>query len=254
MARSTGTLPRAAWLSLVGWTALATLLFIGLSITVTGIILHTIGRSLGPTGIGVAVTVAFLVGAPAIFYHLLRQRQLHLANQRLQQLASTDWLTACLNRRSFTSEVCDLLDHAKEGAFLVIDADNFKLVNDRFGHDHGDEALQLVARTIKSCIREGDLVGRLGGEEFGVFLLGARPETAMVVAERIRRAVERVPFAPDGIPHTLSVSVGVAPFDRPVSFRDLFRAADRRLYGAKHLGRNRVVTEDPVLAQPSAAA
>ena len=76
----------------------------------------------------------------------------------------------------------------------------------------------------------------------------------MVVAERIRRAVERLSFAPNGTRHTLSVSVGVAPFDRPISFIDLFQRADRRLYGAKQSGRNRVVTDDLGLPRASAAA
>lgn len=247
-------LPRAAWLSLIGRTVVVTFLLTALSIAITGLILHMLGRNLGPTGVSVAVAIPLLLGAPSVFYHLLRQRQLNLDNQQLKVLASTDWLTACLNRGAFTSLVNAHLNLATEGAFLVVDADNFKLVNDRFGHDRGDEALQLVARTIKACIRDGDLVGRLGGEEFGVFLIGASPETAMVVAERIRRAVERISFAPDGVRHTLSVSVGVAPFDRRVSFLDLFQLADRRLYGAKQSGRNRVVTDDLGLPRASAAA
>lgn len=253
MVGSWGALAKAAWPSIIGWAVALTLLFTCASIAITGVVLHWLGRDLGRTGISIAVAIPLLVGAPAIVYHLLRQRYLSLANQRLHVLASTDSLTDCLNRRAFTSEVSERLDVVREGAFLVIDVDNFKLVNDRFGHECGDDALRLVARGIKSCIRQGDLVGRMGGEEFGVFLAGASPGTAMLVAERIRHAVERIVLAPEGTRYTLSVSVGVAPFDRMTSFSDLFRLADRRLYGAKQSGRNRVVTDDIGLPQASAA-
>src|SRR5690606_27358019 len=112
--------------------------------------------------------------------------------------ASTDWLTTCLNRRAFTHLVSDHLEETEVGAFLVIDADHFKFINDHFGHDRGDEALQLMADTIMASVREGDIVGRIGGEEFGVFLPDAGPETARQFGERIRRAVADAPFAPEG--------------------------------------------------------
>jgi diguanylate cyclase (GGDEF)-like protein len=168
-------------------------------------------------------------------------------------LASTDWLTACLNRRAFTHQVIDHLGDASAGAFLVIDADHFKVINDHYGHDRGDEVLQLMATTIKANLREGDLVGRIGGEEFGVFLKGANHQTAQLVAERIRRAVEKATFIPDGAAHPLSVSVGGAFYDQPISFSELFRVADQTLYGAKQSGRNRVIVADAT-DQSSAAA
>jgi diguanylate cyclase len=131
-----------------------------------------------------------------------------------------------------------LLDTATGGALLVIDADHFKMVNDYFGHDCGDEALQLMARTIKASVRDGDLVGRIGGEEFGVFLKEASLDNATMTAERIRRSVATASFTPDGTDHQLSVSIGGAHFDSRISFTDLFRIADQRLYEAKQSGRN----------------
>jgi diguanylate cyclase len=97
-------------------------------------------------------------------------------------------------------------------------------------------------------------VGRIGGEEFGVFLKGANLQIAQIVAERIRRAIERATFMPDGAAHPLSVSVGGAFYDTPISFSDLFRIADQTLYGAKQSGRNRVIVADAGDPQASAAA
>lgn len=123
---------------------------------------------------------------------------------------------------------------------LIIDADNFKSVNDHFGHDRGDEALIAIAKAIKDMLREPDLVGRLGGEEFGVFLPGASREQAELVAERIRQNVTAARFTPNGHTHPLSVSVGGAVFEKELPFAELFRLADQQLYAAKQSGRNRV--------------
>jgi diguanylate cyclase (GGDEF)-like protein len=237
-------LPKAAWLAISGWTILAIVVSAGLALAISEAIMRSVGHHLHAPGVAIAIAVSVLVGGPAVFYHLVRQQQLRLANQRLQVLASTDWLTACLNRRAFTHQVSDHLGATGEGAFLVIDADHFKVINDHYGHDRGDEVLQLLATTIKSNLREGDLVGRIGGEEFGVFLKGANQQTAEIVAERIRRAIERTRFMPDGTEHPLSVSVGGAFYDEPISFSDLFRVADQKLYGAKQSGRNRVIVAD----------
>jgi diguanylate cyclase (GGDEF)-like protein len=181
------------------------------------------------------------LGGPILLFMQIQSAQLREANRRLEALASTDWLTDCLNRRAFTGRVAANLDHSRgSGTLLVIDADHFKTVNDRFGHERGDEVLQMIARAIRDSVREGDLVGRLGGEEFGVFLKGAGFEAAHGAAERIRIAVNALFVASDGLAQRLSVSIGGAVCAGDVGFAELFRVADRRLYGAKHAGRNRV--------------
>ena len=160
--------------------------------------------------------------------------------------ASTDALTQVMNRAAFSTLVDAYLKQVRSaqdkarGALLIIDADNFKSVNDRFGHDRGDEALITIAKSIKSTLRAPDLVGRLGGEEFGVFLPGATTEQASNVAERIRQTVNVAEFSPAGARHHLSVSVGGAVFEKELPFADLFRLADQQLYAAKQAGRNRV--------------
>jgi diguanylate cyclase (GGDEF)-like protein len=196
-----------------------------------------------------------LVLAPPFFFYLLSKlRELAIAHHELMNVASTDSLTACLNRRAFTEMVEGYLRRVAEaqnrdrpaaqaGALLVIDVDHFKSVNDRFGHDHGDEALKIIASTIKGVVRDIDLVGRIGGEEFSVFLPGLQAEGVANVAERIRREIGEAAFRPHGERYRLSASIGGAVFDRPFSFSELYRRADRQLYRAKQSGRDRVDLE-----------
>lgn len=193
-----------------------------------------------------------LILAPPFFFLLLeKMRQLAVAHNELMTVAATDSLTSLLNRRAFTEMVDGYLKRVEEagkssaekisgGALLVIDVDHFKDVNDRYGHDKGDEALKLIAGAIRDVVRETDLVGRIGGEEFCVFIPGQPVEQASATAERIRRAVVEAEFAPSGTRHGLSVSVGGVAFDNVHPFSDLYRTADERLYAAKHNGRNRV--------------
>lgn len=192
------------------------------------------------------IALPLLLATPAFAFLMTKLRELAIAHYNLQIVASTDSLTSCLNRGAFMMLVdaylsrVDAAHNPRNGALLVIDADHFKRINDKFGHDKGDEALRLIAKTIKATLRNIDLVGRIGGEEFGVFLPGCDPGQTRSVAERIRLAVNDAPFAPDGLPTRLSVSVGGASYESPISLGDLYRAADQRLYAAKRLGRNRV--------------
>ena len=192
------------------------------------------------------VVIPLLLAPPLLFFLLDKTRQLAIAHHELLDVASTDALTNVLNRRAFTEMVGEYLKRVEDtavpshGALLVVDVDHFKAVNDNFGHENGDHALQIIAKTIAESLRDTDLVGRLGGEEFGIFLPLHTPERTSVVAERIRLAVNEADFFADGRRHGLSVSVGGVTFDAPASFVDLYRSADERLYKAKHNGRNRV--------------
>lgn len=233
-------MPGSAWAAIACQTLLTALVVAWVSFAVAQAVTAPSLQHWDTAGFAAAVALPAIVAPLLMFYHLVRVQRLHHANQKLQVLASTDWLTTCLNRRAFTQQVMGDLRTALKGAFLVIDADNFKVINDHFGHDGGDEALQLMAETIKTHVRDGDLVGRIGGEEFGVFLNGATLDTAGTVAERIRDAIASAKFAPEGMVHSLSVSVGGAFFEGRITFANLFRIADQRLYGAKQKGRNRV--------------
>lgn len=244
MTTSIRELPGTAWAAIVRWMLLIVLISTAISVGISEVIMQTLSNGLNGPGLAASIALPVLLGGPVILFHLIRLQQLRLANQKLQVLASTDWLTACLNRRAFTHQVSTHLAVVPAGAFLMIDADHFKIINDRFGHDRGDEVLQMMADSIKAGIREDDLVGRIGGEEFGVFLKGADLAMAKSTAERIRRSIEKMVFAPDGAAHMLSVSVGGAFYKGRISFAELFRIADQRLYSAKQMGRNRVEIAD----------
>ena len=232
-----------SWSSVGRWTLFGTMACVLISVGFNALMFGDLGSVALHRSIISATVLPVLLGLPLFFYMSLRVRGLAITNLRLGLVARTDSLTACLNRGAFTSKVSGLLTHrpaGARGALLMIDADNFKAINDLFGHDAGDEALTIIARSIRTILRAGDLVGRMGGEEFGVYLPNVDQHGAEAVAERIRRSVNLAVFAPDGRQRSLSVSIGGVVFEGPASFSELFRIADQRLYGAKQTGRNRV--------------
>jgi diguanylate cyclase len=173
------------------------------------------------------LVIPLLLAPPFFFVLLNKLRELAIAHHELLSIASTDSLTSLLNRRAFTTMVDGYLERVKQdsancqGALLLVDVDHFKAVNDRFGHDSGDEALKLIARTIKETVREIDLVGRLGGEEFCVFIPSLKPDQIALIAERIRAAVNDASFVADERSYRLSVSVGGIIFAEAESFTSL---------------------------------
>lgn len=192
------------------------------------------------------VIIPSIIAPPVLYFLLTKMRALSIAHRRLEIVASTDSLTSCLNRMAFSTMVDAYLERCAtstdgRGAMLVIDVDHFKRINDSHGHQSGDEALQTIADAIRASLREIDLVGRLGGEEFSVFLPGAHEDQCAVVAERVRSAVEIATFVKDGKRWPLTVSVGAAALRTPTTFSELYRLADLHLYAAKRSGRNRVV-------------
>lgn len=170
--------------------------------------------------------------------------QLAAAHRRLSEKASRDDMTGMLNRESFFAALDGSRRKSDRGALLIIDADHFKIINDSYGHLTGDEALLLIAGAIERGVRSGDILGRIGGEEFGAFLVGATEQEAKRVAERIRREVELVRFRPvDERTVPLTVSIGGTVCAEGSNVSELMRAADLRLYQAKHRGRNLTVLD-----------
>jgi diguanylate cyclase (GGDEF)-like protein len=156
-----------------------------------------------------------------------------------------DPLTGLVNRRGFFQETARVArrqaDNPHLAAMLLIDLDNFKSINDRFGHAVGDKVLQIFAETAVQAVRPTDFVGRLGGEEFAAVLHNVGRERAMVIAERMRAAFAEATLMVDGCAVGATASVGMvfsdgAEFDAP----ELLTQADRALYEAKERGRNRV--------------
>lgn len=170
--------------------------------------------------------------------------------EALRDMASKDPLTGIYNRRSFMELARQQLARASRFAepmsVMVLDIDHFKRVNDSYGHATGDDALRMVAGACSSVLREYDILGRLGGEEFVIALPGTTPDEGMVVAERVRRHLARMPVpGPDGRFH-LTASIGIAAVDSPAdTMEKAIHRADLALYRAKRNGRNRVVVFQP---------
>jgi diguanylate cyclase (GGDEF)-like protein len=163
-----------------------------------------------------------------------------------EALAVTDGLTGLLLRRTLLERLEEEMKRsAKTGlplAFLLMDLDHFKAVNDAHGHPAGDQVLREVANLFKGSLRDTDFCGRYGGEEFGVILSGTDLGGAHVVAERMRKAVAGKAIDLEGIQVSMTVSLGIALYPaHAASLQPLIERADEALYLAKQAGRNRVV-------------
>jgi len=175
------------------------------------------------------------------------RRQLRKVLNQLTEMAVTDSLTGVANRRSFDdglqSELKRALRYKEEVSVAVLDLDRFKNINDTFGHAFGDHVLREVANRCRSLCRETDLFARCGGDEFAFVLPHTGKEQAMVLMERVRRAVEslRIEDLPRGFSVRVTVSIGVAAFPGDAETAEtLMVEADEALYRAKQGGRNRV--------------
>ena len=174
---------------------------------------------------------------------------------QLRELATRDALSGLLNRRAFLERSTALFDHCRRHgqpcAVLMIDIDHFKRINDRHGHQMGDVAIRTCADAIGHALRDADLLGRLGGEEFAVLLPHATADSATVVAERIRAAMARMDLmSPQGQPLSFTISIGVAEMAaHHAGIEPLLVDADQALYRAKATGRNKVLAYEAAIGQ-----
>lgn len=174
--------------------------------------------------------------------------------EALEKAAHTDPLTGLYNRRAFFSRAQQCLRErsSEPASVLIVDIDHFKQINDAFGHDVGDQAIQMVARRLEEAMRPGDLVCRFGGEEFVALLVGLPVDSVRAIAEQIRSAVQTTDLpVTDGRLVKVTISGGIAsiPAGRPLPSGILdatIKSADKRLYEAKQQGRNRVVCDAPI--------
>jgi diguanylate cyclase (GGDEF)-like protein len=179
----------------------------------------------------------------ASVYRVQLQRSEAFLAEELATLADTDGLTGCLNRRAFHDRLAVEIDravrHDRPLCLLVADIDDFKAVNDNFGHPIGDEALAAVGAALRSDMRSSDVAGRLGGDEFGIIL----PDTALDDAEtQARRIARRL----DDQASVVALSIGVAGLDpAEPSAQRLTRDADRALYHVKRTGRHGIAATTP---------
>ncbi|CAN7332511.1 diguanylate cyclase [Acidovorax sp. LjRoot118] len=175
---------------------------------------------------------------------------------QLRELATRDSLTGLLNRRAFLERGTALLDHcrrhAKPCAVLMIDIDHFKRINDRYGHQTGDDSLRACATSIAGALREADILGRLGGEEFAALLPHSSTESAHLVAERIRDAISQLQILSIASePLRITVSIGMAEMaHRDAGIETILAWADQALYRAKATGRNKVLAYERSTPSP----
>ncbi|RPF49933.1 diguanylate cyclase (GGDEF)-like protein [Thermodesulfitimonas autotrophica] len=178
----------------------------------------------------------------------LRTADLRAVNERLRRAATTDYLTGALNRRYFLQKAQEVMLQAKvirrPFSVLMMDIDGFKKINDTLGHQVGDQCLQQLVILAKANLRQNDVIGRYGGDEFAVLLPQADAQEAASVAERVIAAVAQNANPP------FTISVGIASFPQHGdSVEEILAAADAALYGAKHSGRNQYFIYEP---QPAA--
>jgi diguanylate cyclase (GGDEF)-like protein len=191
-----------------------------------------------------------LFGAEAVVHaFLIVVAILALVQDRVERdvrhAAETDALTGLANRRAFVAAASERLATGARGALLLIDIDHFKAINDSHGHQTGDDVLSGFAARAGSVLPPGPLFGRIGGEEFGVFLTGVDHAEAVAIAQTLRESVAARPFATTVRPVHVTVSIGVAvTTGADTEFDRLFADADAALYRAKSAGRNRVQTHD----------
>jgi diguanylate cyclase (GGDEF)-like protein len=204
------------------------------------------------TCVGILVTIACglsaLLLAVALPPVILLQRS--LLHSQLKAQARTDPKTGVLNSGAWQAEADLAVDRARRRreplAVLLADVDHFKLVNDTHGHLTGDAMLRTLAAEMRQQVRESDLVGRFGGEEFAILLGGTTAEEACRVAERIRRGVGVVRVLTEDTIVGVTVSIGVAVLSsHGGDLSELLNAADKALYRAKRTGRDRVCLSDP---------
>ncbi len=175
--------------------------------------------------------------------------QIRQLNAKLERLAMLDDLTHLPNRRAFFMQAAKEISRAQRNqspfSLLMLDLDEFKNINDTYGHYAGDFVLERFSNLLQEQIRESDMAARMGGEEFSILLPDTDSENAVKSAERIRQAVEQADIRVQDQPVRLTVSIGVATYDQNLSdLESIIKRADDGLYQAKHQGRNLVVCLD----------
>jgi len=171
-----------------------------------------------------------------------RTAQLNDAYQKMEKIAVTDSLTKIYNRHYFNDALQNEIHRSNRYnsffSLLMFDIDHFKVVNDTYGHDVGDQTLVTVVTKVTSCLRESDVFARVGGEEFMIILPQTKLEFALEIGERIRKSIEEYPF--ECINHT-TISLGLVTYKENETFVEILKRVDIALYEAKNSGRNKLI-------------
>lgn len=183
-----------------------------------------------------------IIGAVEVFVDDREKAHIHNTINELKELVLSDALTGLPNRRYIDSFLDSRFAEYKKlnipFALAMIDIDNFRIFNDTYGHDTGDEVLKLVAMTMKNAIRRNDMVGRWGGEEFLAILVGVSSDDLIIIIEKVRTLVERsaLPYNDDLL--RVTVSIGITMVQEDDTTESIQKRADKALYMSKNGGRN----------------
>lgn len=223
-----------------------TLFSVGASVTVTFMILLFTPQPNFLQGMCVAIGLPLLVVPPLGYSHHKLIFELETSRRKIEELSRTDGLTGLMNRRHFFEKVGENMALVKRYgypvSFLLIDLDHFKSVNDRFGHQTGDEVLKFIAASLSKGKRSTDILARYGGEEFVILMPHTGGEKALSLCERLRRKLADDQANSGGKIPPVTISIGAACSDQHgYDFDRLLKKADRALYQAKAKGRDTVV-------------
>lgn len=241
--------------SVIGITAIATLLSIIVTLTTTSL-LNQQGYDLNSDITVLLATGVPMVVTPPLAWSLVGLvLRIHRVEQEMRSLASYDSLTGLLSRHAFFDNASNHVSLARRErspfAVLIVDLDHFKSINDRYGHPAGDAVLKLFADVVNSVTRRSDIVGRLGGEEFAMVLPSTPTAEALEFSERLHAAINKAVLKFNNSAIRYTASIGLTEFDveSEDNVDDLLARADLALYQAKQAGRNQTATFNPKLTQ-----
>jgi len=249
----------------LGKATVVTLLSTGTSVLIAASLVPVFGGSYDGLGMWLSVFCPLVIALPASTWQFHQSEQLvkarddllslhaeldlmHTnlmqAHAALTQKSRIDAMTGALTREAFLTELNAASIAGRAGTLLLADADHFKRINDSFGHQTGDEALVAIADAISATTGVSDFWGRIGGEEFAIFLDGSSAEEAHAVAEALRRRTEATDIRREKGRVPVTISIGGVAVGAHFNIRQAIADADRRLYRAKRIGRNRVVLDE----------
>jgi len=228
-------------------TVVATTISIIASILITLIIVNVAGEEINLINMVGSIIAPAVIAPPIVWYIVGLLLKVHQLEKIQRELATYDELTGLMARRAFMANgnnLHNLITRNNSSLSLgYLDIDNFKQINDRYGHEGGDEVLKSFSVCINKSLRKSDLVGRIGGEEFAILMPNIGLKDALDVLNKIRLNLKTlaIDFDNNTIQYTVSIGVSVYGTNNPVDFKSLIKQSDNALYKAKRLGKDRVI-------------
>lgn len=228
----------------IGVTVLITLITVILSLLITVLIMETFGNGVGWIDISVAIVAPVIISPLVSWYLMGLLIKIHDLEKEQRKLATYDGLTGVMARSAFLTNFHTLITVAERNnqpiSIATLDLDNFKKINDQYGHAGGDAVLKSFTAILKNQLRKSDLIGRIGGEEFALIFLDSAPNESLKVLEKIRLSSENntISYMDMTIQYTVSIGVTTFTSSNPVDQQELLRQSDEALYKAKGSGKN----------------